>query len=88
MRVSEVEIENGISAGVTLRSLGPDTVPPHEEHEARLERGIRLSEWSEMDVFEKALLIANRRIRIALANIQADAEIKQHKRMANKGPRR
>lgn len=82
LRVSEIELDNAVSAGISLRTLGPDTVPPHEEHEARLERGIRLAEWAAMDMFEKALIIANRRTRIAIENLQADAEIKRAKQAA------
>lgn len=63
-----------------LKALGKDLVPIHEEHEARLERGINLKGWAEMDVFEKALIIANRRIRIAIQNLQAEAEIRDAKR--------
>lgn len=82
-----MELENAVSTGVSLRALGPDVIPLHEEHEARLERGIRLEEWGRMEVFEKALIVASRRIRIALQNLQADAEIKHAKRNAPKGKR-
>ena len=78
-----MELDNAISAGIELRTLGPDIVPPHEEHEARLERGIRLAEWAQMDVYEKALIIASRRTRVAISNLQADAEIKNARRTAN-----
>lgn len=80
-----MELDNAVSSGVNLKSFGPDTVPIHEEHEARLERGIRLAEWTEMETLEKALVIANRRTRIAIANLQADAEIKHARRSAPKG---
>jgi len=60
-------------------------VPLHEEHTARLERGITLDDWSKMELEEKALVIANRRIRIAVDNLQADAEIKSAKRNAKRG---
>jgi cell division protein FtsL len=59
-------------------------VPLHEEHTARLERGIKLDDWSKMELEEKALVIANRRIRIAVDNLQADAEIKSAKRNAKR----
>lgn len=78
-------MDNAVSAGIYLKTLGPDTVPPHEEHEARLERGIRLAEWAEMDLFEKALIIANRRIRIAIQNLQADAEIRAARKVNSSG---
>jgi len=38
-----------------------------------------------MELEEKALVIANRRIRIAVDNLQADAEIKSAKRNAKRG---
>lgn len=59
-------------------------VPIHEEQEARLERGIRLEEWGWMPMMEKAMLIAHRRIRIALANIQAEAEIRHAERSSKR----
>lgn len=59
-------------------------VPLHEEHEARLERGISLTIWSGMEMYEKALLIANRRIRIQIKNLQAEAEIRDAKRKAKR----
>lgn len=77
-------MEYGVSTGVQLKALGPDMVPLHEEHEARLERGISLGDWGRMDVLEKGLLIANRRIRIALQNLQAEAEIRDAKRKTRK----
>lgn len=55
-------------------------VPLYEEHEARLERGIDIKEWMAMDEREKALLIAARRIRIAIHNLQEEAQIKQANR--------
>lgn len=67
-----------------LKALAQDMVPLHEEHEARLERGITLDIWSRMDIFEKALLIANRRIRIQIKNLQAEAEIRDAKRKAKR----
>lgn len=78
--ITQIELENGVSAGVQFIVMVPGIVPPHEEHEARLERGIRIAEWMQMDVYEKALVIANRRVRIAQSNLQADAEIKNAKK--------
>lgn len=74
--VSQIDLEHGISAGVRLRSYGNGMVPLYEEHEARLERGIRLSEWSDMAEMEKALIVAARRTRIAIQNLQEEAQIK------------
>lgn len=63
-------------------------MPLHEEHEARLERGIRISEWMQIDEIEKALIVASRRIRIALANLQAEAEIRYSEQKARRQSRR
>lgn len=86
--ITQIEVDNGVSAGVQLKALGPGMVPIHEEHEARLGRGIGLEDWMNMDVFEKALVIANRRVRIAQGNLQADAEIKDAKRKSGGGGRK
>jgi len=86
--VTQIELEHGINIGVNLRVLGRDMVPLHEEHEARLERNIRLDEWTSMPRFEKALVVANRRVRIALANLQAEEEIRETNRKTAKGMRR
>ena len=86
--ITEIEPENAISSGVLYKSTLPGMVSPQEEHTARLERGLRLAEWLEMDVYERALLIANRRIRMAEHNLQADAEIRKAKRDAAKSGRK
>ena len=59
-------------------------VPVYEEHSARIERGISVAGWMEMDETEKALIIARRRIAIQMQNLQTDAEIRKAKRDANK----
>lgn len=79
-----MELENGISAGISLRLLRKGLVPIYEEHSARIERNISLEVWSEMGEMEKALIIAQRRIAIAMKNLQSDAEAEQIKREANK----
>lgn len=52
----------------------------HEEHSARLERGIRMQEWSGMDYWEKVLIIAHRRLTMAIHNLQEDAQISEMER--------
>lgn len=59
-------------------------MPVYEEHTARLERGYGLDAWQTMDPFEKAMIIAQRRIQIALENLQAEAQIKAAKRKGAK----
>lgn len=80
MPISLVEPENGVNAGIFYKRIAPGVVPPQEEHEARLERGIKLEVWLRLDEMERALIIANRRLRNAQANLQADAEIRAAKR--------
>lgn len=77
-------MEHGTSAGVRLRALGKGLVPVFEEHEARLERGYSLEEWSAMAEMEKALVIAARRTHIAIQNLQTEAEIKKAEQEAKR----
>lgn len=83
-RVTQVELEHGIYSGVKLKSIGDGMVPMFEEHEARLERGIGLDAWGTMPLFEKALLIAHRRVRNAMSNLQTEAEMKDSERRAKR----
>jgi len=87
--VSQIEVENAISAGVQWKTLAPGLVPIFEEHQARLERNISLKDWAEMEEMEKAFVIAIRRNETAQKNLQADAEIRAAKRKAGRNaPRR
>ena len=79
-----MELEYGVYSGVRLKSLGDGMVPLFEEHEARLERGIGLDEWGAMSLFEKSLLIAHRRVKIAMQNLQSEAEIRQSEQKARR----
>jgi len=82
--VTQVELEYGVYSGVKLKSIGEGMVPMFEEHEARLSRGIGLDEWGTMPLFEKALLIAHRRVKIAMENLQTEAEIRQAENKAKR----
>lgn len=75
--VTQFELEYGVNAGIGLRVLGEDMVPIHEEHEARLERGISVGAWLAMDELERGLIIAVRRTRIAIENLNTEAQIKK-----------
>lgn len=75
-----VELEYGVSSGVHLRSLSAGLVSLYEEHITRLERGISIEDWGKMDSTEKALVIAARRITIAMKNLQSEAEIRHMER--------
>lgn len=78
--VVRAELEYGVSAGIRLRSLSQGLVPIFEEHQARLERGIDLDTWGRMDCTEKALIIAVRRVHVAMQNQQSEAEIRHNNR--------
>lgn len=82
--VTQIELEHGVKAGIHLRVLTEGLVPLHEEHEARLERGIRLADWETMEYMEKALIVAHRRIRNAVQNLQSEAEIKAMERKSRR----
>lgn len=85
--VTKIELTNGINSGVRLNVLAHGLVPIFEEHEARLERNISIESWCNMHHIEKALIIANRRIRVATKNIQAEAEIEKMKQDSKKNRR-
>lgn len=80
--VTRIELDNAVSAGIQLGSLGPDMVPLFEEHSARLERGIGLDAWYKMEPMERAMIVAQRRLENAMKNLQAEAEIRKAKRDA------
>ena len=73
-----------MNAGVKLRAYGTGMVPLYEEHQARLERGIGLDAWNEMAEMEKALIVASRRIKMAIHNLQEEAQIKKSERDAKR----
>jgi hypothetical protein len=75
--VTELELDHAVYSGVQQKAQGADLVTLQEEHDARLERGIGVEAWMVMDVYEKALLIAARRNRMAIQNQQAEAEIRK-----------
>lgn len=80
--VTEIELEHGVSAGILLRSLSEDTVPPYYEHLARVRAGKSLSEWQVMGRWDKALIIAIMQVDNAVQGHQAEAEIKSAQRKA------
>ena len=79
--VTQIELKYGVSAGISVKMLA-GLIPLYEEHEARLERNIRIDDWLDMSEMEKALVIASRRVRIAMRNLQEEAQIEQSKRKA------
>lgn len=75
--MTEVELDHAIYSGAQLKRLTEGMVPLQEEHEARLERNLGLSEWAAMPRLDKAFIIAVRRNHFALQNIQSDVETTQ-----------
>jgi hypothetical protein len=61
--------------GIWLGTPFAGMIPVYEEHLARLERNIGLNAWTSMDIDEKAMIIAMRRIQRAVDNLQSEAEI-------------
>jgi hypothetical protein len=74
---TRIELEYGVSSNLWLSSLANGMVPEYEEHVARLEHGIGLDVWANMNVDEKAMIIAVRRTTMAMKNLQSEAEIRQ-----------
>lgn len=72
--VTQIELDDPVYSGVKLTSLLEGMVPVYEEHAARNERGISIETWGSMPLFEKAMVIALRRVGIAMANLQSEAE--------------
>jgi len=71
-----VEPKHAVPPGVDLKNLlGEGVVSPYEEHTARIERGFTLSEWQAMVEWDRALVVAQRRVSISIGNHQADAQI-------------
>jgi len=64
-----------------MRSLAPGLIPIYEEHTTRIERGIGLKDWGNMPGDEKAMLVALRRTAMAMKNLQAEAELKENKKV-------
>lgn len=81
---THVELEHEVSAGLWQNTVIPGTIPLIEEHTARLERGIDLETWGKMNSDEKALLVAVRRVNIAIHNLQQEAEIEAQERNMRK----
>ena len=73
--VTKIELAHGVSAGILVSTPISGIVSLYEEHTARLEHGIGLKTWSEMEVDEKAMIIALRRINNAVKNLQEEAAI-------------
>lgn len=82
--MTKIEVDDAVSSGISMRAIGDDLVPLYEEHETRLEYGIGLEHWGTMDYMEKAMIVAVRRNRNAVKNLQSEAETKAAKRKARR----
>ena len=77
--ITRIELEHGVSAGIRWRSIADDMIPIFEEHSARSEKGISMTDWYKMEPMERAMIVAIRRVENASKNLQAEAEIKANK---------
>ena len=78
--LAKIELQEQVSAGIRLRSLGPDMVPLFEEHSARLERGYTIEAWYNLERMERAIIIAQRRLDNLVKAHHNEAEMKKIKR--------
>ena len=83
--VTEIELDSAISAGVMWRSMVPGLVPIYEEQSARVDSGISIERWMEMIPMERAMVVAMRRIKMAIENQQSEAENRHIKAQSRKG---
>jgi len=51
-----------------------------EEHQTRVENHFSLENWGKIEPIERAMMVALRRIKIQMENLQAEAEIKNAER--------
>jgi hypothetical protein len=78
--VTEVELDHGVSAGIGLRSFGNGMVSVFEEQDVRIDNKMSLAEWDELPYMERVIIIATKRVKRAMKNLQAEAEIRESKR--------
>lgn len=78
--ITEAELQFGVSAGIELRLPQTGMISVYEENDAREQAHISLTEWGNMDYMEKALTVAMYRVRNAVRNHQAEAEIRESRR--------
>lgn len=86
--VTNIELDDGVSAGIKWGIAVEGNVPVFEEHAARIEMKCKLQEWLDMDPMEKAMIIAVRRIEMASKNQQSEAEAKKMKQDAKRAARK
>jgi hypothetical protein len=85
--VTDIEIDNGPSAGVRLRVIGKGMVPVFEEQDVRLESRFSLEEWENLPYMERVIMVALRRIKSAIEAIQAETYRQDMDRKTPKGHR-
>jgi hypothetical protein len=83
-----VELEDPVYSGVKLKSLIEGMVPVYEEQAARAQRGISMETWAAMPLHEKAMIVALRRIEIAMANLHSEAEGRHLERKVKRSRKR
>ena len=74
---TEIELDHGINSGVRLKSIGRGLIPVFEEHSVRIENHYSIDEWDTIPYMERAIIVAVARSKRAIANLQAEAEIRE-----------
>lgn len=83
--ITRIDLQHGVSSGVSWGIISEGMVPVFEEQLSRIEANYKLDEWMNMEPIEKSMIIAVRRLRIAMENQQAEAEVRNAKQSAKKG---
>lgn len=82
--MTRIEPVNTVSAGIRWGAVSDQFVPLYEEHAARIEAHYSIDAWYALDMMERAIVIAIRRIGNAMTNLQMEAEMKAVKQKAKK----
>ena len=72
--ILEVLTEHSVDAGIRYVVFAAGIVPFFEEHDARIEAGYTLPQWSELSWEERALEVLHFRMRHKIELVQRDAE--------------
>ena len=78
--VTEVELDHGVNAGISLNIYGLNLIPVYEEHLARVENRYTMEEWDNLPYLDRVFFVALRRVANAYKNVQSEAEIAEGER--------
>lgn len=82
--VTQVEFDNPIYTGISWRHLADGLVPLYEEHDAREQAHIGMTEWYEMHPMERAFVVAKYRIKRFMEGHEKEAEAKAAEQQAKR----